>query len=147
MKQHIHWELCMWICTKTNKQCKTCSTYVCAYSTCQELRTWLAPFLFCCVLVPVDFIYIFQDYFTRIGAIIRRCCPSASEATMKNMNYWITWITRSWWYNHNKKSKSKSVFYDTVYMSTSAVCYFHKKSISRETASLVTILVESNMFT
>ena len=29
-------------------------------------------------------------------------CPSASEAILKNMDIWITLISREWWYKHKK---------------------------------------------
>ena len=29
-------------------------------------------------------------------------CPSASEATLKDMGKYVTWIHHNWWYTHNK---------------------------------------------
>ena len=36
-------------------------------------------------------------------------CPSASEATLKNMDKWITWILKSWWCRHTKTKHNKTI--------------------------------------
>ena len=62
-------------------------------------------------LIWVYFTHILQDYFTGSGAIL--WLSSASEATLKDLGKYTTWIHKSWWFKDNltKHSKTKYIFY------------------------------------
>ena len=49
---------------------------------------------FCHGLVPVDFVHILQGYFFGTGET--NIYPSASEATLKNIGKYATWINLNW---------------------------------------------------
>ena len=64
--------------------------------------------MFCCGQISVSFSHILQGYFTGTGTI--HDCPSASEATLKNMGKYITRIHNNQLYNHNKTRHNKMVY-------------------------------------
>ena len=83
----------------------------CKYSISQEICT---RFLLCCALLwlYIDwFSHIHQAYFTGTVAIVRQSndCPSASKATLMNMDKYLMWIHYERLHNHNKAKHNKTV--------------------------------------
>ena len=77
---------------------------------------WVAMFSY-------HFTYILQGCFT--GLWQSYDCPSANEATLKNMNKWIFRIN-NWQHNQNKRKQNRSVYisWDILYIILLS-CYLH----------------------
>ena len=81
-----------------------CILCCCGYSISQEICT---RFLLCCALLwlYIDWIsHIHQAYFTGTND-----CPSASKATLMNMDKYFMWIQHERLHNHNKAKHNKTV--------------------------------------
>ena len=77
------------------------------YSISQEICT---RFLLCCALLWLYndwFSHIHQAYF--IGTVASNDCPSASKATLMNMDKYFMWIHYERLHNHNKAKHNKTV--------------------------------------
>ena len=104
------------------------------YSISQEICT---RFLLCCALLwlYIDwFSHIHQAYFT---GTVANDCPSASKATLMNMDKYFMWIHYEWFHNHNKAKHNKTVciflgiyctdklYHDTAYNTSSLMSFYH----------------------
>ena len=81
------------------------------YSTSLRIFYMVSPFVvFHCgvLLILSDFAHILQGYFTGTGAILWQDCPSASEATLKDMGKWITWLHKELLCHHNNINHKKT---------------------------------------
>ena len=77
------------------------------YSISQEICT---RFLLCCALL-----WLYIDWFSHIHQATSLAlwqsndCPSASKATLMNMDRYFMWIHYEWLHNHNKAKHNKTV--------------------------------------
>ena len=79
------------------------------YSISQEICT-RSLLCFALLWLYIDwFSHIHQAYFTGTVALQSNGCPSASKATLMNMNKYFTWIHYERLHNHNKAKHNKTV--------------------------------------
>ena len=71
------------------------------YSISQEICT---RFLLCCALL-----WLYIDWFSHIHEAFFHDCPSASKATLMNMDKYFMWIHYERLHNHNKAKHNKTV--------------------------------------
>ena len=80
------------------------STYHRLYSISQEICT---RFLLCCCYTLTDFPISIR--LTSLALWQSNDCPSASKATLINMDKYFMWINYQWLHNHNKVKHNKTV--------------------------------------
>ena len=101
------------VCTPDQQKQKFCCTYTCVarkgpwsdtYSISQEICT---RFLLCCGYTLTDFPISIR--LTSLALWQSNDCPSASKATLMNMDKYFMWIHYERLHNHNKANHNKTV--------------------------------------
>ena len=96
------------------------------YSISQEICT---RFVLCCALLClyIDwFSHIHQAYFTSLALWQSNDCPSASKATLMNMDKYFMWIHYERLHNHNKAKHNKTV---CIFLGIYCSFMIHGKSV------------------